>query len=70
MYPCMHMHSMYVYYYTWLPEYQGYQGVFTGRLRWLRENRVAVTGTTESVSPLHLTLYVMHVSTIIYMAMM
>jgi len=45
----------YVYVYrTWLSVYQGYQRVFTGRLRWLRENRVAVTGTTESVSPLHM----------------
>ena len=34
------------------PEYHGYQGTLILRLRWPKENRVAVTGTTESVSPL------------------
>lgn len=37
---------------TCRPEYHGYQGIFTFRWRWPIENLVAVTGTTESVSPL------------------
>jgi hypothetical protein len=39
-------------YNTCLPEYHGYQGTLTFKRRWPIENLVAVTGTTESVSPL------------------
>lgn len=38
---------------TWPFKYHGYHGVLTGRLRWLSDILVAVTGTTESVSPLY-----------------
>lgn len=43
---------------TCLPKYHGYQGILIFNLKWLMANLVAVTGTTESMSPLQCTMHI------------